>query len=213
MDAAGLSWHIYAAPSTETPTGYGWAICPTFGECLNGAQRTNMVASDQILTDAADGNLPNLSLVMPTKANSQHNEDSMLAGDNWIGSVVSAIMSGPDWGSTAIFITYDDCGCFFDHVPPPGGLGIRVPMVIVSPFAKAGTTDSHVASFSSMLAFTEHVFGITALSKSDATAYDYFGSFDFTQRPLATIRLFSHRLPVWEVRWLKAHPTNDDDVT
>ena len=57
------------------------------------------------------------------------NRVSMLKGDNWIGDMVSAIMNGPDWSSTAIFITYDECGCFYDHVPPPPGRGLRIPMV------------------------------------------------------------------------------------
>ena len=82
----------------------------------------------------------------------------MAQGDNWIGSIVNAIEQGPQWTSTAIFITWDDCGCFYDHVPPPPGLGIRVPMLLVSPYAKAGYTDSAAASFASILAYTEHAF-------------------------------------------------------
>ena len=86
----------------------------------------------------------------------------MLQGDNWIGSVVSAIQHGVQWRSTAIFITYDDCGCFYDHAAPPSGWGVRVPMVIVSPWAKPGHNDPRRASFSSMLAFTEHIFGLAS---------------------------------------------------
>ena len=109
-----------------------------------------------ILTDAAAGALPAFSIVTPTGPQSQHNGNSMIAGDNWIGQVVSAITSGPQWASTAVFITYDDCGCFYDHVPPPEpGMGIRVPMVIVSPYARRGFTDSNVATYASLLAFAE----------------------------------------------------------
>jgi phospholipase C len=122
---------------------------------------------------------------MPIPKNSQHNGDSMQTGDNYLGSVVSAVMNGPQWSSTAIFITYDDCGCFYDHVPPPAGLGIRVPMVIVSPYAIAGHTDHNVASFASMLAYTEHTLGLAALGSADQNAYDYSQSFDYSQTPLA----------------------------
>jgi phospholipase C len=108
----------------------------------------------------------------------------MTVGDDWIGKVVSAIMNGPDWDSTAIFLTWDDCGCFYDHVPPPAGLGIRVPMIIISPYARPGYTDSTNAQFASVLAFTEHTFGLPALSSVDANAYDYFGAFNFSQTPL-----------------------------
>src|SRR6185503_19546959 len=107
------------------------------------------------------------------------------------------VMNGPDWDTTTIFITYDDCGCFYDHVVPPPDLGIRVPMVIVSPYAKPGTTDSTTASFSSMLAYMEHTFGLAPLSPADANAYDYANSFDYGQQPLQPIPLSRHPVPDW----------------
>jgi phospholipase C len=137
----------------------------------------------------------------------------MTVGDNWIGQVVGAIMNGPQWGSTAIFITWDDCGCFYDHVAPPPGLGIREPMVIVSPYAKPGFTDSNTASFASMLAFTEHTFGLPPLGIADATAYDYSASFDFGKAPLPPITLSRHKLPPGVERWLKTHPPDPNDPT
>jgi phospholipase C len=208
MDGAGLSWQI-DVPPTNT-----WAICPYFAECLYGPQAQDVRPSGQVIKDATKGTLPNLSLVMPCCGDSQHpGVASVLKGDNWIGQVVSAVMNGPEWDSTAIFITYDDCGCFYDHVPPPNGLGVRVPMVIVSPYAKPGYTDSTSASFQSMLAFTEHTFGLPPLAASDAAAYDYSGSFDFTQPPLPPIRLTQHRIPPAELAWLKAHPPDPNDPT
>ena len=207
LDAAGRTWRIYAAgPSGNQTLGYGWAICPSFADCLNTPQRANMVPFSQVTSDAADGTLPSVSLVLPNTRRSQHNGDSMIAGDNWIASVVNAVESGPDWSSTAVFITYDDCGCFYDHVPPPPGLGPRVPMVIVSPFARAGYTDSSVAGFVSMLAFIEHVFGLEPLSTRDAEAYDYADSFDFTQAPLAPIPLAHHSVPISSTTYLRTHP-------
>jgi len=214
LDEAGLTWKIYAAPGSGAKSiPYGWAICPTFADCLNTAQRDNMVPPSQVVDDAQAGTLPNLSIVTPDAVNSQHNGWSMLQGDNWIGSVVNAVMTGPDWDSTAIFITYDDCGCFYDEVPPPSGLGIRVPMVMVSAYSKLGYVDSNVASFASLLAFTEHVFGLQALSDADANAYDYLGAFDFSQPPQAGVPLRSHPVPQWELAQLKAHPPSSDDPT
>ena len=137
----------------------------------------------------------------------------MLQGDNWIAEEVQASMAGPEWGSTALFVTYDDCGCFYDHVPPPAGLGIRIPMVIISPFAKPAFTDSNVASFTSLLAFVEHTFGLAPLTSQDAEAYDYADSFDYTQRPLPPIHLVAHPLPAWEREWLRAHPPDPEDST
>jgi phospholipase C len=188
LDAAALPWGIY---STRTNQGdsYFWSTCPTFAQCRYTMQRNKVVEREQVFTDAANGTLPAYSLVLPDQQNSQHNAWSMKQGDNWIGQVVGAIQNGPNWNSTAIFITYDDCGCFYDHVPPPPGLGIRTPMVIVSPWVKPRYTDSIVASYSSTLAFTEKVFGLPPLNAADANAYDYMGAFNFAQQPLAPAEL------------------------
>ena len=136
----------------------------------------------------------------------------MAEGDNWIGQVVSAIENGPDWQSTAVFITYDDCGCFYDHVAPPSGLGIRVPMVIVSPYARAGSMDSNQASIASMLAFTEHNFGLSPLNENDANAYDYDNSFDYSQAPLAPVPMTRSKLSP-RAREVTKHPVEDPDGT
>jgi phospholipase C len=214
MDAAGLGWRIYSTGPAEGtgPLPYGWAICPTFAECLNGPQAANVAPSEQVIEDAKSGSLANLSIVVPNGRNSQHNGWSMLEGDNWIASVVDAVMQGADWDSTAVFIAYDDCGCFYDEVAPPDGLGIRVPMVIVSPYAKPGFTDTNVASFASLLAYTEHVFDLEPLATSDANAYDFSNAFDYTQPPTPPVALTRHPLPKWEVAWLDTHPPPDDDT-
>jgi outer membrane protein assembly factor BamB/phospholipase C len=203
LDGAGMSWRIYGGWGT-------WTVCPSFSDCVYGPQRNAAVTYNRVLTDASNGTLPNLSIVIPTGDTSQHNGWSMLKGDNWIGSVVGAIENGPDWRSTAIFITYDDCGCFYDHVPPPPGLGIRVPMVIVSPYARAGFTDSTVASYSSMLAYAEHVFGLSPLFTTDGAAYDFANSFDYTQAPLGPVSMERRTIPAWERKWLREHPPPPD---
>jgi phospholipase C len=154
---------------------------------------------------APTGALPSFSVVLPNVSLSQHNDTSMLAGDNWIGNVISSIEQGPDWLSTAVFILYDDCGCFYDHVPPPPGLGIRTPMVIVSPWARPGFVDSNEASIASMLAFTEHTFGLDPLGDRDGLAYDYSDAFDFGQPPLAPVPMTHSRLSPHQ-RWVVRHP-------
>jgi phospholipase C len=212
LNQAGLSWKLYATGGPgQLP--YGWDICPTFAECLYTSQHQDQVPSAQVITDAAAGTLPNFSIVLPAGPNSQHNTFSMLQGDNWIGQIISAIQHGPDWNSTAIFITYDDCGCFYDHVPPPAGDGIRVPMIIVSPYARPGYTDTTTATFSSMLAYTEHAFNIPPLSIEDATAYPYTNAFNYTQTPLPPTPMTHAKIPATERRYLKAHPPNPHDPT
>lgn len=211
LDQAGLPWKLYApAPGQD---GYGWAVCPSFSECIYGSQQSDVVPTDQFLSDAASGTLPTVSLVIPTGGNSQHNLQSMLQGDNWIGQVSDAIMNGPEWASTSLFVSWDDCGCFYDHVPPPPGMGIRVPMVIVSPYARSGFTDSADASFASMLAYIEHTFGLAPLSSEDAGAYDFSNSFDYSQAPHARVKLSMHAVPPWEKQWMRWHPPDPDDPT
>jgi phospholipase C len=210
MDDGNVSWKIYRSNSEQA--GYNWAGCPVFADCLWGSQSPSAVDTEQLIPDAQGGTLPAVSLVFPTWIYSQHNGVSMATGDNWIGDVVEAIQQGPDWPSTAIFITYDDCGCFYDHVRPPRGLGIRAPMVIVSPYAKPGFTDSNVSSFVSVLAFIERNWDLPPLTQADANAYDYWGSFDFSQARLGSVRMVDTPVPAWEQEWIAQHPPDSDDV-
>jgi phospholipase C len=211
LQDANVGWRIYAPPKGDYE--YGKAICPVFADCIYSREAEHQRLPDQVIDDATAGELPAFSIVVPYHNMSQHNGTSMLQGDNWIGSVVGAIMDGPGWKSTAVFITWDDCGCFYDHVPPPSpDLGIRVPMVIVSPYAKPGFTDSNTARVASMLAFTEHTFGLAPLSTADANAYDYSNAFDFSQPPLAPVQMHQHELPAAERAWLAAHPPPADST-
>jgi phospholipase C len=220
LDAARLSWRLYAGSGVATNStgfqsgGYQWATCPSFADCLYTRQAKNMVNMTQVLDDAKGGTLPAVSIVTPTLGKSQHNFYSMKLGDNWIGQVVKAIEAGSDWSSTAIFITYDDCGCFYDHVAPPSvQLGIRVPMVIVSPYARRAFTDSNVASYASLLAFNEYVFGLQPLATADAKAYNFLGSFDFTQPGLAPVQMVTSSVSADELGYIRAHPGPDNDPT
>jgi phospholipase C len=211
MDAAGLPWHIYAPG--RNAFGYGWAICPTFYECLGGPQAHRVRGPYDFAGDAAEGKLSALSIVIPYYRDSQHNGRSLIQGDDWIAQNVAAVMNGPDWDSTAIFITYDDCGCFYDPVLPPDGAGIRVPMVIVSPYARARFVDHTTALGASMLAFTEHLFGLQPLSTEDANAYDYANAFNFQQTPLGPIPLPQHTVPWSSVVYMAHHPPDPEDPT
>ena len=221
LASAGLTWNLFAGegPITSTrpsPDGYLWTICPAFAQCLNTPQSKGFVANDGVFTAAKKGTLPSFSVVTPTAAQSQHNGNSWVAGDNWIGQVVSAIELGPDWSSTAIFITWDDCGCFYDHVNPlvyGSDWGVRVPMVIVSPYARAGYTDSTPTTFSGILAFTEHTFGLAPLNPSDSSAYDFRNSFDYSQTRLAIEKMVISSIPMSSRRWIAAHPPNENDPT
>jgi len=176
----GLTWHMYVGVPGRPLSSFNWNYCTYFAWCNEqGAGKVSTYSTFN--TDAANGTLPNVSFIPATSKWSQHNGTLLTEGDNYIGSLVDAAMKGPDWGSTAIFITYDDCGCFYDHVKPPQGRGLRNPTVIVSPWAKSTFTDSKVAEQPySMLAFIDHNFGLPALTARVGAAYDYANSFDFT---------------------------------
>jgi phospholipase C len=208
LDGAGLSWRIYAGV-------WSWAICPSLADCLYTAQHANTAQPTQLLADAKAGTLPAYSILTPGILTSQHNKMSMAAGDNSIGQVVTALEAGPEWNSTAIFVIYDDCGCFYDHarpgVNPDGtGQGIRVPMVIVSPYARPGFTDHTPATFASILRYTEETFSLPALGVNDGGAYDYRAAFNYAQRPLPGARLNDHPVPAASADWLSRHPQTDD---
>jgi len=212
LDAKHLSWKLYSSTSV-------WSICPSFAECLYGPQHANLVPTDNFLDDARANRLPSYSVLLPGPGTSQHNGSSMLGGDNWIGEVLATLQKSSEWSSTVVFITYDDCGCFYDHVAPginPDGTkqGIRMPMVIISPYAKAGYTDTHPATFASILRFTEETFGLTPLSINDRDAYDYANSFNFSA-PIAGARVSLAQHPVSQSSRLQiaAHPIDPDDPT
>ncbi|MGN6796497.1 MAG: alkaline phosphatase family protein [Streptosporangiaceae bacterium] len=202
LQGAGLSWRIYGQPtqpsSTEpTAKGYGWDICPSFAECLYTQQKTNNVPSTDFIKNAQAGHLPNFAIVTPggkDAALSEHNGFSMTAGDDWVGQIASAVMHGPQWRSTVLFITWDDCGCFFDQVKPgvnPDGTaqGPRSPLVIVSPYARKGFTDTKATTLAGILAFTEHTFGLVPLTVNDAHAYAFGKAFNYSQPAFAPARM------------------------
>src|SRR5262249_11955690 len=150
------------------------------------------------------------------------------------GRVVAAVMDSPDWSSTAIFISFDDCGCFYDDVNPlqySKDWGPRVPMVIVSPYAKSGYTDSTPATSVSVLTFIEKTFGLQPLGpcggvdswNPDCTddvvdwngspTYDFSDVFDFNQQPVAPVPMVHVGQPPAERAWLAAHPNAGNQAT
>jgi len=112
---------------------------------------------------------------------------SVCTGENWTVQMLNALMRGPDWSSTAVFLTWDDFGGFYDHVTPQQldsfGLGFRVPLLVISPYAKKGYIDHTPYEFSSMLRFAEDILGLAPLTKRDKGANNMFNAFDFTQKP------------------------------
>ena len=198
LHAARLKWKIYGAQPGQS--GYIWATCPAFAECLDTVQSTRVVDDSEFTANAAAGRLPAFSLVtpggndlngLPMEDYSCHNGFSMTACDNWVGELVKAVENGPDWPSTAIFITFDDFGGFYDQVYPgtdsnPDGTqeGPRVPLIIVSPYARSHYTDTGHTTFAGILAYTEKTLGLAPLGVNDAQAYPFTSAFNYSQTPI-----------------------------
>jgi phospholipase C len=208
LQTAKVSWRYYApggstvTDASEAPNGYQWNALTAVNHIRNNSQSlwtASFIAPDtQFATDAAAGTLPAVSWLV-TGDDSEHPPFSTCAGENWTVQQINAVMNGPDWGSTAIFLTWDDYGGFYDHVPPPGidqfGLGPRVPLLIISPYAKAGYISSTEYELSSFLAFVEKRYSLNPLTSRDANANDMEDSFDFTQHPLAPLLLSTRACP------------------
>jgi phospholipase C len=134
------------------------------------------------------GTLPAVSFVKPIGISNEHPQYAdVITGENHVKALITAIQNSSIWSDTAIIITYDENGGFWDHVAPPvvdrWGPGTRVPAIIVSPFARRHAVDHSVYDTTSILATIEHRYGLAALSTRDATMHDLTPAFDFTQTP------------------------------
>ena len=174
-------------PADETTYSF-WNPLPAFPKVKNDpAQFSRLTDAARFYTDAQNGTLPQVSWVIPNEELSEHPPANIAPGMNYVTSIVNAVMKSPVWNSTAIFISWDDWGGFYDHVNPPTvdqyGLGIRVPGLVISPYARQGYVDHKTYSFESWLRIVEERFGVTPMTGRDNAANDMSDAFDFTQKP------------------------------
>jgi phospholipase C len=160
---------------------------------------------------AARGTLPAVSWITPNWGDSEHPGAPITRGQAWVTKLVNAVMRSPDWDSSAIFLAWDDWGGFYDHVDPPTvdgqGYGLRVPGLVISPYAKKGFVDHQVLSFDAYLKFIEDDFlgGQRIDPKTDgrpdprpdvreneSVLGDLTGDFDFNQKPRQPVLLPLH---------------------
>jgi phospholipase C len=160
--------------------------------------------------------LPAVSWVIPDGQDSDHGYGTQIGPDNgpdWVASVVNAVGQSQYWNSTAIVIVWDDAGGFYDHVPPPQldrtGLGFRVPMIVISPYAKQGYVAHTQYEFGSILKFIETAFKLPQLGTTDRRASNLTDAFNFKQAPRAFVPItplnkrhnrtyFLHRPPSYQ---------------
>jgi phospholipase C len=237
-----VSWRYYLTEGTEPDCASGamtctpvpqnvetpeiWNPLPDFRDVHQDKQIGNIVPDTRFFPDAARGHLPAVSWVIPSGDNSEHPPGRVSWGQDHVVRVINAIMSGPDWKSTAIFLAWDDWGGFYDHVKPPAvdgaGYGLRVPGLVISPYARQGYIDHQTLSFDAYLKFIEDDFlGGQRLDKTDGrpdsrptvreNAHilgNLVRDFDFKQaprKPMLLPRIPPNRLPPNLIPVLKNH--------
>jgi phospholipase C len=187
LTRAGIPWAYYAA--TEGQRGYIWSAFAAIRRYRTNPARWErfMRPVDEVIADVEASRLPPVTWVTPRFELSEHPEHNFCHGENWSTRVIDAIMRSPMWADTAIFLTWDDYGGFYDHVPPPQvdgfGFGIRVPLLVISPYARRGWVSHELGEFSSVLRFIEDNWGLTRLTHRDRRATPLLSSFDFDQEP------------------------------
>jgi phospholipase C len=191
IEAQSLTWRYYQAHLGDGLWEGPDAILPVHN---SPEFSTDVVAPpSQVLTDVANGSLASVSWVTPTAAASDHAGITDGSGPSWVASIVNAIGKSQYWNDTAIFVTWDDWGGWYDPAPPQQynsyELGFRVPLLVISAYAKAHYISTTQHEFGSILKFTEETFNLGSLGTTDVRADDLSDCFDFSQPPRKFVRI------------------------
>lgn len=227
-----VTWGYYVVPggpgcrgdtlSEKFCTPEIWNPLPYFDTVKNDKQLSLDQPLDNFYKQAHDGTLPSVSWIAPAFDVSEHPPALVSKGQSWVTGLINAVMQGPDWQDCAIFLAWDDWGGFYDHEPPPivdeNGYGLRVPAMVISPYAKPHYIDHQILSFDAYLKFIEDDFmgGARLNPKNDGRPDprptvredvrilgDLQNDFDFNQAPLKPLVLSTH--PVTDL----VEPTSD----
>jgi phospholipase C len=225
-----VSWGYYVAPGSQPDCVGGAMACKLpavsaqtpeiwnplllFTTVHEDNQLGNIQSVDSFRAAAKTGTLPSVAWVVPDFAHSEHGPATVSAGQAWVTGLIDAVMQGPDWSSTAIFLAWDDWGGFYDHVKPPtvdqNGYGLRVPAMVISPYARKGYIDHQTLSFDAYVKFIEDDFlgGKRLDPRTDgrpdprpgvrenaAILGDLRNDFDFSQPPRPPLILPLHPIP------------------
>jgi phospholipase C len=192
LDAKSVSWKYYT-PKLQDHGGNIWNAFDAISAVRNGPEWNANISSPEtnIFKDISSNALPAVSWVVPDGQNSDHPAQQAWGiykdtGPSWVASIVNAVGGSPYWNTTAIVVTWDDWGGWYDHEPPPQldytGLGLRVPMLVVSPYAKSGYVSHTQYEFGSILKFVEDAFSLGRLGTTDVRATSIADSFNFKQK-------------------------------
>jgi phospholipase C len=214
LDAKSVSWKYYS-PAVQGNTGALWNAFDAIKAVRYSSEWGSNVTSNntQIFTDITSGQLPAVSWIVPDREDSDHPGPGPDYGPSWVASIVNAIGQSEYWNTSAIIVVWDDWGGYYDNDPPPffdnwGGLGFRVPLLVISPYAPTVTgSQSYIShtqyEFGSILKFIEQTFSLGSLGTTDARATSIYDCFDFKQQPRQfstipsdrSIYFFKHQRP------------------
>jgi phospholipase C len=230
LHRAGVSWGYFITPGVEPDCEGGNANCsgqplslgtpdiwnplPSFTDVHADGQLGNIQNVSHFLTAARSGSLPAVSWIVPDQSYSEHPPASIAKGQAYVTNLINAVMAGPEWSTSSIFVVWDDWGGFYDHVVPPrvdrNGYGIRVPSLVISPYARRGFIDHQTLSFDAIIKFIEDDFlgGQRLDPRSDGRPDprpdvrenqprlgNLAADFDFNQTPLPPLILPLHPPP------------------
>jgi phospholipase C len=200
LDTKGVSWHYYAEGVSSSETSIWTApnaikhICDPNTQngvvTCTGTEWTAHVTltPSQVLTDIANNQLAQVVWVTPDGADSDHPAGNTGGGPSWVASVVNAIGNSAYWSNTAIILTWDDWGGWYDHVAPTivnsYEYGFRVPLIVISQYAKPAYISHTQHNFGSILKFIEEVYGTPTVGYADVKSDDLADCFDYSQAPL-----------------------------
>ncbi|HEY1868995.1 MAG TPA: alkaline phosphatase family protein [Candidatus Cybelea sp.] len=194
LDNAGLSWRFYASAYGSRSSGAGavWSSYQAVSHIYYGPDWSKDVISPNwtFITDVRAGKLAKFTWITPICSDSDHVNCPGGHGPSWVAALVNTVGKSKFWNSTAIFIQWDDWGGLYDHVPPPyegaDGLGFRVPLIVLSPYAKHDYVSHVQYETASVLRFAEDLFGLPQLAAADRRATSPAADcFDFSGSPRA----------------------------
>jgi phospholipase C len=218
LDNGQISWRYYT-PATGNFAGNFWNAFDAIAAVRHGSEWSTSVASPEteVFTDIHRDTLPAVSWVIPDYRNSDHPGDNSDTGPSWIAQVVNAIGESPAWKTTAIIVLWDDWGGWYDHVAPTGvrrygGLGFRVPMIAVSPYALTGYVSHRQYELGSIVRFVEDNWDLGRLGTTDAHSPDFVNDFfDFTQTPRKFVPIQSEYSRSYLLHQLPSNKPVDDE--
>jgi phospholipase C len=203
LDKAKLSWRFYAATYGSASSGAGaeWSAYMAIRHIRYGPDWKKVISPNwKFITDVRAGQLANFTWITPVCDDSDHVNCAGGYGPSWVSALVNTVGESKFWDSTAIFVQWDDWGGLYDHVPPPyqdrDGLGFRVPLLVISPYAKQNYVSHVQYETASVLRFAEDLYGLNQLAIADRRANSPAADcFDFSKRPRAFVPIKAPKGP------------------